>query len=283
MPRLWVCTCAPAAMSWLARPMDWPYLCTTEPAGRSRTASLWPRGTSPGSTSTRVAVSSRAPPCSSPVATATSSSGPSRSAHSASGTTSRDPCSAITGRPSSWNVIRSPVVHRAVEEPVHREVRGGVLEGGRRRLIELDPQAGTLSRVQQTVDEGVARREHLQGRLVVHHELLDAEVVYRDVQVQRRCHTDRGDVRRAVDAGLDLVDRREVQDLAKPGDPTGMGRRRTHIVDQLFGDQGLVVEDAVEDLPDRQRGRGLRPHPAQALLVLRRGDVLEPEQVERCL
>src|SRR5664279_1675565 len=245
MPRLWVCTCAPTAMSTVARPMDWPYLCTAEPAGRSRTASLWPRGTSSPSTTSRAAdISSRVPARSSHVATATSSSGRKRSAHSPRGIASGPSPAVTAGSPSSSYGIGSPVVHRAVEQPVHRQVRGGVLKSARRRLVELDPEAGVLPRVQQSVDERVARLEHLERRLVVLHEL--------------------------VDTGLDLVDRREVQDLAEPRDPTGVRGAGAHVVDQLFGDQVLVVEDTIENLADRQRGRGLRPHPAQSLLVLRR-------------
>ena len=41
----------------------------------------------------------------------------------------------------------------------------------------------------------------------------------------------------------------------------------------------LVVVHGVEDLPDRQRRGGVLPDQAQGLLVLRRGAVLQPEQV----
>src|SRR5450631_1923503 len=222
MPRLWVWTWVPATMSVVARPMDWPYLCTTEPAARLRRASLWPRGTSPESSSAPSAVSTRIPAGSSRVVTATSSPGRSRSAHSASGSTPES-LPRLRASCSWWMVIGSPVVDRAVEEPVHRQVCGGVLEGARCRLVELDPQARALPRVQQSVREGVTRPEHLERPVVVDHQLLDAEVVDRDVEVQRRRHPHRRDVRGPVDAGLDLVDRREVQDLAQPGDPAGVG------------------------------------------------------------
>src|ERR1019366_391754 len=147
-------------MSVVARPMDWPYLCTAEPEDRSRTASLWLRGTSPGSTSSPAAVSTRVPAFSSRVVTATSSSGRNRRAHSASGTT-EDPSVRVTTRCSfSEGDIGLPVVHRAVEQPIHREVRRGVLESGGRRLVELDAQTGVLAGVQQPVDERVAHLEN---------------------------------------------------------------------------------------------------------------------------
>lgn len=60
-----------------------------------------------------------------------------------------------------------------------------------------------------------------------------------------------------------------------------MGHGRADVVDQLLGDQALVVVHRVEDLADGQRRGGVAAHRAQGLLVLRGGAVLEPEEVVR--
>lgn len=50
---------------------------------------------------------------------------------------------------------------------------------------------------------------------------------------------------------------------------------------KLLADDVLEVPDRVEDLSDRERGRGVLADQAQRFLVLGRGAVLEPEQVVR--
>jgi hypothetical protein len=88
---------------------------------------------------------------------------------------------------------------------------------------------------------------------------------------------DRGDVLRAVDGALDLVRGREVEELAQRCDASEVGDRGPHVVDQLLGDQGLVVVHGVEDLADGQRRGGVGPDQAQCLLVLGGCAVLQPE------
>ena len=92
---------------------------------------------------------------------------------------------------------------------------------------------------------------------------------------------DRGDVGRAVRAEPDLPDLGERGDAAQVADAAGVGDRGAHEVDQLLGDELLELPDRGEDLADRQRHGGVPADVPQHLLVLRRGDVLEPEQVDR--
>src|SRR6218665_2292743 len=47
MSRLWVCTCSPAAMGRLAKPMIWLYRRTGSPCAMARIAILWPGGIRP--------------------------------------------------------------------------------------------------------------------------------------------------------------------------------------------------------------------------------------------
>ena len=79
----------------------------------------------------------------------------------------------------------------------------------------------------------------------------------------------------------DLPDLGERGDPAQVADAAGVGDRRADEVDQLLGDELLELPDRVEDLADRQRHGGVPADVPQHLLVLRGGDVLEPEQVQR--
>src|SRR6185312_12983071 len=151
-------------------------------------------------------------------------------------------------------VVRLPVVDGAVElEAVDRQVCGCVLEGCRKIVVVVHSEPGVVARVQQPVLEGVARREDVQGVFGVLHVLLDGEV-----EVQRRRLADGGDVGRAVEAGLDLVDACKIHNLLERADAAGVGDGAAHVVDELLGDERLVVEDGVEDLTDGERRRGLR-------------------------
>src|SRR5690606_30248855 len=141
---------------------------------------------------------------------------------------------------------RSPVMDGAVLQAAERQVRLLVREARRGLLVELHAEPGLLARVQVAVGEGERLPEHLVRGRAVPHVLLDAEVVDRQVQVERGGHADGRDVGRAVDAGLDLVLRRVVEELAHRRDPAGVGDGRADVVDELLADQRLVVPDGVE-------------------------------------
>src|SRR5690606_6602206 len=72
---LWACTCSPAAMSALARPIAWPYLTTASPAAIGASATLWPSGTGVRTAITLPSASTRSPAPSSSSALATLSRG----------------------------------------------------------------------------------------------------------------------------------------------------------------------------------------------------------------
>ena len=98
--------------------------------------------------------------------------------------------------------------------------------------------------------------------------------------MQRRGQADRRDIGRPVHPGLHLVDRGVVEDPAQPGDAAGVRDRRPDVVDQLLLQQFPVVPDRVEHLADRERRRGVFADQPERGLVLGRGHVLQPEQVE---
>ena len=96
-------------------------------------------------------------------------------------------------------------------------------------------------------------RKDLVGLLRVEHVLLDAEVRHPGIEMQRRAHAHRRQVGRAVKAGADLMQCREVGDPAHVRDAAGVHDGRADVVDQLALDQMLAVPDRIEDLTDRER------------------------------
>ena len=145
----------------------------------------------------------------------------------------------------------------------------------------MDAEAGLVTRVEVPVGVAPGVVEHLVHGVRVAHVLLDREVRCGQADMDRCRQGDRGDVGRAVRAEADLPDLRERGDAAQVADAAGVGDRRADEVDQLFGDELLELPDRVEDLADRQRHGGVPADVPQHLLVLRGGDVLEPEQVQR--
>ncbi len=112
------------------------------------------------------------------------------------------------------------------------------------------------------------------------HVFLDAEVRDGDVEVHGRGDGDRGEVRGAVRAGADLVERGQVEDAAQVGDAAGVHDRGAHVVDELLGDQLLHVPDRGEHLAGRDRRGGVLPDQAERVLVLGRRRILHPEQAQ---
>ncbi|MCO5556219.1 hypothetical protein L7F22_009765 [Adiantum nelumboides] len=202
-------------------------------------------------------------------------------------------CARPGGRDGSWTVRggrcrcvvgsarASPVRHRAVAAARDRQQGGlvGVARG--ERLVDVDTEPGGVAGVQVAVDAAPGVPEHLVCGLGVAHVLLDAVVGRREGDVQGRGHRDRGHVRRAVRADPDLPRVGQRREPAQGADPAGVGDGGPGVVDELLGDELLELPDRGEHLADRERGRGVGADPAQDLLVLAGGDVLEPVQVDR--
>ena len=74
----------------------------------------------------------------------------------------------------------------------------GILRG--QLLVDVDPEAGSISRVHVPFAETVPMGEHLVGQTGMRHVFLDAEVVDGEPEVQRRRHGDGRKVGRTVEA-----------------------------------------------------------------------------------
>ena len=117
--------------------------------------------------------------------------------------------------------------------------------------------------------------------LGVRHQLLDAEVVDGEVEVQRGRHAHRAEVGGAVAAGAHVMQLAEGGDLAQVGHPARVDHRAADVVDELFLDELLAVPDAVEDLAHREGRGGVRADRPESLLQLGRDGVFHPEEAIR--
>src|SRR5258708_27709341 len=84
-----------------------------------------------------------------------------------------------------------PVMHTAIFQPSHREIRRLVGEPRRQRLIYINAVARSLSRMHIPILERIRMREHLIRLRAMWHMLLYPEVGHAQIEVQRRPHADR--------------------------------------------------------------------------------------------
>ncbi len=121
-------------------------------------------------------------------------------------------------------------------------------------------------------------REDVQHLLGVAHIFLHAKVGYPQIEVQRRGHTHRRKIGRAVWAGTHLVKRGKIGDAAHTGDASRVGNRGTDVVDKLLFNQLLAIPDAIKDFAYRNRRHGVLANQTEARLVLCWRWVFHPEQ-----
>ncbi len=85
-------------------------------------------------------------------------------------------------------------------------------------LVDVHAQPGRFTRVHRAVGERVGVREDQVGFSRVPHQLLDAEVVHAETEVERGRHAHGAEVRGAVAAGADVVELRQRGDLPQMAD-----------------------------------------------------------------
>ena len=151
---------------------------------------------------------------------------------------------------------RLPIRHRAVLQPVHRQVGALVGMSRSQRLVDVDAEARRLARMQVAIGEacrraGTPRRSPPCAACI--------PGCRNWASTSSKCsaaamHT--GD--RSVapwQPVLHLVQIGQRRDPAQMSDAAGMHHGRADVVDQLLLDQLLAVPDAVEHFADRQRRR----------------------------
>src|ERR1700739_131532 len=111
--------------------------------------------------------------------------------------------------------------------------------------------------MQAAVLESVRVGEHRVGFSRMSHVFLQPEVGYGQVEMQRRRHAYRRQIRRSMATGLDVIEIGELRDSSQVADAARMHDGGANVVDQLLLDQLLAIPNAVEDLPHRKRCRGV--------------------------
>src|SRR5438477_3266996 len=89
----------------------------------------------------------------------------------------------------------------------------------------------------------------------VRHVLLDSEIVHRNIEVQRGCHCDWGQVRRAMTACPHMINLSKSRGLLEVRQASAMHDRHAKVVDELLLDENMRVPNCIEDLADRERSR----------------------------
>ena len=128
----------------------------------------------------------------------------------------------VTNRTPSKDriAITNPIRFRRVLSETASRTLVGIL--ARELFVEVHAEAGGVAGMHVAVVELIAVREDFVGLFVVRHVFLDAEVVNGEVEVQRGGHADGREVRGAVAAGADVVERGEVGELFERGDAAGV-------------------------------------------------------------
>src|SRR5215211_1213567 len=156
MARLWVWTCSPARTGAVATPITWPYLRTRSPRARSRSATLWPRGTG-------TSVTTRPPPvtptdrCAGSASCAMATSSPAASRSSCSLMTVPFLSGAEPARRSrTEDTVPVPLLHQGQDD-----VAVGLPQGSVEDLdLDVAGVAGRLDHSPQAMEVDVAVAHH---------------------------------------------------------------------------------------------------------------------------
>ena len=111
----------------------------------------------------------------------------------------------------------------------------------------------------------------------VTHIFLDPEIVHRNIEVQRRRHCHRRQIRRAVAACPHMINLRQRSDLLEMGQASAVHHRHAEVVDQLFLDENVGVPNRIEDLANREWRCRMLTNDAEALLQFCGHRVFQPE------
>src|SRR5437870_10719630 len=95
-----------------------------------------------------------------------------------------------------------PVEHGSIQLPIHWQIGAFVRESGGPLLIKIDTDAWGVARMQIAIFEVIGMWKNFIGFPGVPHVLLYSKVVNGNVEVERRSHRYRREVRRPVAAGL---------------------------------------------------------------------------------
>src|SRR6266511_259416 len=178
-------------------------------------------------------------------------------------------------------LVQPPTVNRPVSQSIHRQVCSLIRKRLSQLLVDVHTEARGIARIHCAVLERVRMREHTIRLFGVAHVFLNAEVVDAEIEMKRGGHADRTQIRRAVCARLDLIHLGKTRNLPQMRDATGVNDRRSNVVDELFFNEPVTVENRVEDLADSDWRRCVLPNDPECLLRFGRCRIFEPPEVIR--
>src|ERR1700733_3337474 len=151
----------------------------------------------------------------------------------------------------------------------------------RERLVDVDSQSRALSGMHKTFFEVIRVWKHRVSFVSVAHVFLNTEIVDGKINMERRRHAYRAQIRSAVRSHSHLIYLGQVGDLFQVCNSARMNDGRTDIVDQLLLDKLLAVKDRVKHFADRKRSCRVATDQAKSLLHLGGGWVFHPEEMIR--
>jgi hypothetical protein len=99
-----------------------------------------------------------------------------------------------------------------------------------------------------------------------------------EIEVERRRHAHRAEIGGPVATGSDVVELRQVRNLAKVADAAAVDGRHADVIDELLFDEPVALVDRREHLADGDGRRRVMADEAESFLKLGRNRIFEPEQ-----
>ena len=109
-------------------------------------------------------------------------------------------------------------------------------------------------------------REYGVGFRSVRHVLLNAEVMDRQIEMQRGRHAHRRKIRCAMATGADMKESRKIGDLLQMSQTAAMHHGHPDVVDPLLANQLLRIPDGIQSLSRGDRSRRMLADNFEALL-----------------
>src|SRR6266568_9353906 len=112
------------------------------------------------------------------------------------------------------------------------------------------------------------------------HMFLNAEIMNRRIEMQRRSHSHRRQIRRSMEARTHLIEFRKVRCLLQVSDSASMHQRHPQIVDPLISNQIMCIPDGIENLTHSNRRGRMLPDYLKAFLQFCWRRIFHPKEME---
>src|SRR5215813_11007134 len=170
-----------------------------------------------------------------------------------------------------------PIEHCSVEFAVYGQVCPLVRKALRQFFVEIDSKPRTVSGMKISILEIIGMRKDFIGFRSVTHVFLNAEIIHRCIEVQRRGHGHRRQVGRTVTPGAHVINLGQSRYLLQMRYAAAVNNRHANVIDQLLANEYTCIPDSAENLANRQRRCRVLAHDPVTFLKLSGHGVFQPE------